>query len=257
MRVLAIVFGLALLVAPAQAGTVRVAVAANFSEAAEYVGEAFASATGHEVVFSFGATGALYVQITQGAPFDVFLAADGNRPAQAVREGFGVEGSIFTYAAGALVLYGPGLDLRKGEAVLAAGNFQHVAVADPASAPYGAAAVAVIETLGMTSQLMPKLVVGESVAQTMQFVASGNAELGFVALSQTITMKAVQLFPEPENWSRDVWLVPTELYPPIRQDAVLLRDGADNLAAIAFLDFLRNARLAKEIIENSGYAVVE
>ncbi|RYE87617.1 MAG: molybdate ABC transporter substrate-binding protein, partial [Hyphomicrobiales bacterium] len=188
MRRLALLLSLTVALFPsaAAAAEVSVAVAANFTRPAEELGAAFTAQTGDTVVFSFGATGALYAQITQGAPFQVFLSADGKRPAQAVTEGLGVEGSVFTYAVGKVVLYGPGLDLTDGEAVLRAGHFQHIAIADPGTAPYGAAAAEVIDRLGLAAALAPKQVTGETVTQTLQFIDSANAELGFVALSQVI-----------------------------------------------------------------------
>ncbi len=243
MRRFACLFGLLLTVAalPASAGEVSAAVAANFTKPAEELGAAFTAKTGDTVVFSFGATGGLYTQIGQGAPFEVFLAADDKRPALAVTEGLGVAETVFTYAVGKLALYSPTLDLTDGAAVLAAGDFQHLAIADPATAPYGAAAVEAIDKLGLTASLAQKQVTGENISQALQFVESGNAELGFVALSQVAGKTA------PE-----VWLVPAEDYAPIRQDAVLLKAGEDNPAARAFLDFLRSGE-ARAIIEGYGY----
>lgn len=220
---------------------VSVAVAANFTKPVEEIGAAFTARTGHVPVFSFGATGALYTQITQGAPFQVFLAADSKTPARAIVDGFGVEGTSFTYAVGKAVLYSPGLDLTDGEAVLRDGGFTHIAIANPATAPYGAAAVAIIDRLGLTADLSPKLVVGQNISQALQFVDSGNAELGFVALSQVVD--------KPQS---QVWHVPTDLYEPILQDAVLLQMGADNSAAAAFLEFLMGPEAAA-IIARYGY----
>ncbi len=237
--------GLALCVAlaplPAAAGEVSVAVAANFTRPAEALGAAFTAKTGDTVSFSFGATGALYTQITHGAPFEVFLAADAKRPSQAVSEGVGVEGSVFTYAVGKVVLYSPSLDMTDGAAVLKAGSFQKIAIADPSTAPYGAAAVEAIDKLGLTEALSLKLVTGESITQALQFVESANAELGFVALSQVIDRPAAQ-----------VWRVPEDLYAPIRQDAVLLKTGEADPAAAAFLAFLQSEE-GKAIIASYGY----
>jgi len=244
MRRLAVLFALSvglLSSAPVLAGEVSVAVAANFTKPAEALGAAFSAKSGDTVTFSFGATGALYTQITQGAPFEVFLSADAKRPAMAVREGFGVEGSVFTYAVGKVVLYAPALDVTDGAAMLKAGNFQKIAIADPSTAPYGAAAMEVIEKLGLTDALSPKLVTGENITQALQFVESANAELGFVALSQVIDKPATQ-----------VWQVPEALYAPILQDAVLLKTGEADLAAAAFLAFLQSAE-AQAIIASYGY----
>ncbi len=243
-RLAAVALAAAVILAPAGsalAGTVHVAVAANFTRVAEEIGADFTAATGHDVVLSFGATGALYTQVTQGAPFEVFLAADDKRTRIAIEEGFGVEGTEFTYALGKVVLYSPTLDVTDGEAVLRANAFQHIAVADPRTAPYGAAAVAVLEALGLTAAVTPKIVTGENIAQTLQFVESGSAELGFVALSQVIGKPAAQ-----------VWTVPQGEYPAIRQNAVLLKTGEANEAARAFLDYL-GSEPAIAVIKAAGY----
>lgn len=250
MRVLRRSFlGLALAIAAlgfagaAQAGTVHAAVAANFTKVAERLGADFKAATGHDVVFSFGATGALYTQITQAAPFDVFFSADDKRTGTAITEGFGVEGTEFTYAVGRVALYSPSLDVTDGAAVLKAGAFHHIAVADPKTAPYGAAGMAVLEALGLTEAITPKIVTGENITQTLQFVDSGSAEIGFVALSQVIGKPATQ-----------VWLAPQEQYPAIRQNAVLLKTGEANEAAVAFLDYAKS-EAAVRMIEAAGYTV--
>ncbi|RYE07487.1 MAG: molybdate ABC transporter substrate-binding protein [Hyphomicrobiales bacterium] len=227
----------------AHAGTVNAAVAANFTKVAEQIGADFSAATGHDVVFSFGATGALYTQITQAAPFDVFLSADDKRTGTAIADGFGVEGTEFTYAVGKVALYSPSLDLTDGAAVLRAGAFQHIAIADPVTAPYGAAGVAVIAALGLTEALTPKIVTGQNITQALQFIDSGNAEVGFVALSQVLGEPATQ-----------IWLPPQEDYPAIRQNAVLLKNGEANEAATAFLDYLRSDEAAA-IIRAAGYVL--
>lgn len=232
---------LTLVSTPTAAAEVSAAVAANFTRPAEALAAAFTAKTGDTISFSFGATGGLYAQISQGAPFEVFLAADARRPAQAVADGLGVEGTVFTYAVGTLVLYGPGLDLTDGEVVLKTGDFQHLAVADPNTAPYGAAALETISALGLTEALAPKLVTGENITQTLQFVESANAELGFVALSQVIDKPPAQ-----------VWRVPAALHAPIAQDAVLLKAGANNPAARAFLTFLQSDE-GRAIIATYGY----
>lgn len=240
MRKLLLGLGLAVaLAAPVAADEVSVAVAANFAAVAEELGAAFKAETGHDVVLSSGATGGLYTQITQGAPFQIFFSADNKRPAQAVTEGFGVDGTVSTYAVGKLVLYSPSIDVADGAAVLKAGDFQHIAIADPATAPYGAAAVKTMESLGV--DLTAKLVTGENITQTLQFVESGNAEIGFVALSQVIGKGGNQ------------WLVPSDLYSPIIQDVVLLKTGESSDAAKAFLAFVQSDA-GKAIIEKYGYA---
>jgi len=233
----------ALLSAPALAAEVSAAVAANFTKPAEELGKAFNAKTGDTVTFSFGATGQLYTQITQAAPFDIFLAADNKRPTQAVTEGHGVEGTVFTYAIGKVVLYSPTIDVTDGAAVLAAGAFEHISIADPATAPYGAAGFEVVEKLGLTDAITPKVVEGENISQALQFIDSGNAELGFVALSQVIGKPDTQ-----------IWQAPAEDYSPILQDAVLTTHGADNEAAKAFLAFLQSDE-GTAIIESFGYEV--
>jgi len=215
-----------------------VAVAANFTAAAEDLAEAFAAETGQEIGLSFGATGQFYAQITQGAPFHAFLSADAATPARLLDEGLGVEGSSFTYAIGKLVLFSTDPDLVSGPESLE-GDFTQIAIAEPQAAPYGAAAVETIAALGLTERLADRMVVGQNISQTFQFVDTGNAELGFVALSQVIGR---------EDGSS--WIVADDLYTPITQDAVLL--DAENATASAFLDFL-HSDAARTIIEAYGY----
>lgn len=246
MRRITLLLGVSLLVlagAPAFAADVSAAVAANFTKPAEELGAAFTAKTGDTVTFSFGATGALYTQISQGAPFEVFFSADSKRPTQAVTEGFAVDGTVFTYAVGKVVLHSPSLDLTDGAAVLAVNAFQHLSVADPKTAPYGAAAMQTLDKLGLTEALTPKIVTGENISQALQFIDTANAELGFVALSQVIDKPASQ-----------VWRVPAENYAPILQDAVLLKAGEADPAAVAFLAFLKGEE-ARAIIEKYGYEV--
>jgi len=238
---LAVAFATVMLPTGVRAETVHVAVAANFTGAAEALAPLFAAQTNHQVIYSFGSTGQLYTQITQGAPFDVFLSADDLRPRQAVSDGLGVDGSVFTYAVGALALYSTTLDLTDGQAVLQNGAFDKLAIADPQTAPYGRAAAEVLDALGLSVATAPKLVTGENITQTLQFVETGNAELGFVAASQVAGKTGV-------------WLVPADLYQPIRQDAVLLKHGQDNPAANAFVAFLRS-QAAVAVIEAAGYVV--
>lgn len=238
-----LIFSLLLLgstVLPASAETVNVAVAANFTSVAEHLAELFAAQTDHEAKLSFGATGQLYTQISQAAPFGVFLAADTSRPEKAIAEDLAVPGSFFIYAEGRLALYGPGRDLSDGKSALA-GDYGKLAIADPEAAPYGKAAVETLTALGLMDTLEAKLVRGENITQTLQFVESGNAELGFVAASQVLG-------------KADQWLVPAELHSPISQGAVLLRAGENNPAALAFLDFLRSDA-AVSVIEKAGYSV--
>lgn len=241
---------LLLLLASASAGVVAeeafIAVAANFTDATRKLAPMFEQASGHTVRVSYGSTGKLYAQIANGAPFEVFLAADTRRPALAEQAGLAVTGSRFVYARGRLALWStrPAL-FTDGAAWLKAGDFRHLALANPKTAPYGLAAQQVMEHLGLWSALSPRLVRGDSIAQTFQFVATGNAEAGFVACSQVKAWKQ-------QNGS--LWEIPQEYYAPIDQSAVLLKKGADNPAARAFLDFL-NSDSARRVITDFGYGV--
>ncbi|MBL8359638.1 MAG: molybdate ABC transporter substrate-binding protein [Rubrivivax sp.] len=228
-----------------RAGEVSVAVAANFAVPLERIGAAFTAATGHTLKVSPGATGKFHSQIVAGAPFEVLLAADAETPRKLVAEGHAVAGSQYTYAIGKLVLWSarPGLVDDQG-AVLASGAYRHLAIANPKVAPYGAAALEVLKARGLTDAVAPRLVTAESIAQAFQFVSTGNAELGFVALSQV----AVPGKPAAGSW----WLVPAHLYGEIRQDAVLLKAGEKNPAAAALLAYLKSAP-AKDVIRSFGY----
>ncbi|WP_180899227.1 molybdate ABC transporter substrate-binding protein [Martelella soudanensis] len=239
---------LALLLLPvtvtsAAAGEVTIAVAANFTGTAEEIAEAFREETGHDAVLSFGSTGRLYAQIIHGAPYDVFLAADLERPDRAIAEGYAVEGSAFVYALGALVLYStdPELVDADGAVLFHPERFGKLAIANPRTAPYGAAAVEAMRSLGVYDRLSDRLVEGENITQAFQFVATGNAGLGFVALSQVI---------DRPGGSR--YEVPADLYRPIAQGAVLLKNGENNSAARAFMSFLKG-EVARKIVENHGY----
>lgn len=234
---------LSLLAIPAAADEVRIAVAANFTAPMEKIAAEFARDTGHKAVISSGATGKFYAQIRNGAPFEVLLAADDTTPAKLEQEGLGVTGSRFTYAIGRLALWSPkpGYVDPQGE-VLKKGGFRHLAVANPKLAPYGRAAQEVLEKKALWQPLQPRLVLGENIAQTWQFVASGNAELGFVALSQIKT--------EGGDLPGSAWIVPAALHAPIRQDAVLLVKGKP--AAEQLMKYLKSDK-AKAIIRNYGY----
>lgn len=236
---------LSMLALSARAGEVVVAVAANFAAPMKEIAAAFERDSGHKAKLSFGGTGKLYAQIRNGAPFDVFLAADDTTPARLDNEGATVAGSRFTYAIGRLVLWSADEKTvdDKGE-VLRQGGFTRLAIANPRLAPYGAAAVEVLTALKLADTLQPKFVMGENIGQTHQFVASGNAPLGFVALSQV--MKAGKLA------GGSVWIVPADLYPPIRQDAVILARGRDNPAATALMQYLRSDK-ARIVIRSFGY----
>ena len=235
---LALVMGLAL---PAAAGEVIAAVAANFTEPAKEIGALFTEKTGHTVTYAFGPSGQFYTQITQGAPFEVFLSADASRPKKAVEEGYAVPGSDFTYAVGKLVLWSADPARVDDKGAVLKTDLEHVAIADPKSAPYGAAAIEVMQKLGVYETLEPKLVTGKSISQAYEFAATGNAPVGFVAYSQVIGKKG-----------GSSWMVPQDLYKPIKQDAVLLKTGAEDAAAKAYLDFLKTPE-ALEIIRKYGY----
>ncbi|MBO4329933.1 MAG: molybdate ABC transporter substrate-binding protein [Rhodocyclaceae bacterium] len=233
----------------AHAGQTQVAVAANFTAPMKQIAEAFQKDTGHSAELTFGSTGKLYAQIKNGAPFDILLSADEKTPARLVEEGAGVAGSNFPYAIGTLVLYSAQPDLVDAEGkVLQNGKFAHLAIADARNAPYGAAAEAVLRALGLYETLQPRFVTGENIGQTYQFVASGNAALGFVALSQIMEGGKVS--------KGSYWQPAADLYPAIRQDAVLLKRAESNEAARALLDYLRGAR-AHAIMRDFGYAIPE
>ena len=235
----------AAIVSGVQADEVSVAVAANFAGPLAKIGDGFTAATGHTLKVSSGSTGKFYSQIVAGAPFEVLIAADDETPRKLVAEGFGVTGSAFTYAIGKLVLWSaqPGYVDDQG-AVLTAGNFAHLAIANPKLAPYGRAGTEVLKARGLGESIAPRLVTAESIAQAYQFVATGNAELGFVALSQV----AVPGKPVTGSY----WLVPPSLYGEIRQDAVLLKTGEKNPAAAALLAYLKGP-VARSVIQSWGY----
>jgi molybdate transport system substrate-binding protein len=227
----------------------QLAVAANFAVPMQRLAQAFEAQTGHQVRISSGSTGKLYAQIVNGAPFDAFFAADTEAPARLEQSSHAVAGTRFTYAVGALALWSatPGLVDGAGE-VLRRGQFRKLAVANPKTAPYGAAAVQVMQGLGVFDRLKDKLVQGESIAQAYQFVASGNAELGFVALSQLMPLEG------PATGS--LWRVPAHLHQPIRQDAVLLPRAQNKAAAQALWTFLASEP-AHRLILQAGYRLPE
>lgn len=224
----------------ARAADIHVACASNFTGTLEKLAAAFERGQPHRLRISSGSTGKLYAQIRNGAPFDIFLAADRERPALLHKEG--LADAPFTYAVGRLVLYGP-----KGEplARLERGEFTHLALANPQTAPYGAAARSVLEGMNLWDTLQPHLVIGENIGQTFHFVHSGNAELGFVALSQ------LRMLHVPDA---QYWRIPGERYASLKQDAALLHSSHDVEAARLFLEFMR-AEAARKIIEHDGYGV--
>jgi molybdate transport system substrate-binding protein len=238
-------FAVAIDAACAPAAEIQVAVAANFTEAAKEIAALFERKTGNKVVLSFGSSGQFYTQITQDAPFQIFLSADQERPEKAIADGYAVVGSRFTYAVGKLVLWSRDANLVRGESTLQQGGFSKIAIANPSAAPYGAAAIETMKALNVYDRLLPKIVQGNNIAQTFQFIDTGNAELGFVALSQII---------ERNEGSR--WVVSGSLYSPIKQDAVLLKKAASVDAAKAFLDFLKGPEAAA-IEAKFGYGTPE
>jgi len=223
---------------------VQVAAAANVHDVLLQIGDRFRKDSDCALTISAGSSGKLFAQIQNGAPFDVLLSADSTRPAELEQHGQAVSGSRFTYAEGRLALFGPGLTSpNDGTSDLRAGRFRHLAIANPDTAPYGAAAVQALERLGIWPAVRERAVRGENVAQTLQFVESGGAELGLVALSTVIAKPGARY-----------WLVPRELHDPIRQDAVLLARAKDNTCARSLLTFLRGAP-AQELLHRAGYDV--
>jgi molybdate transport system substrate-binding protein len=231
----------------ALAGEVSVAVAANFTAPMREIAARFELETGHKARLSFGSSGKFFAQIQNGAPFEVFLSADDEKPARLEAVGATLPGSRFTYAVGRLVLWSAddGL-IADGPKVLRKGGFAHLAIANPALAPYGAAAVAAMKALGAYDGVAGKLVQAENIAQAYQFVATGNAELGFVAMSQVMLDGKLR--------SGSAWPVPAELHAPIRQDAVVLARAAGNPAAAALVEYLRGDK-AKTVISSFGYGL--
>ncbi|MEG8232529.1 molybdate ABC transporter substrate-binding protein [Pseudomonas orientalis] len=229
----------------AQADEVQVAVAANFTAPIQAIAADFEKDTGHKLVASFGATGQFYTQIKNGAPFQVFLSADDTTPQKLETEGDTVKGSRFTYAVGTLALWSvkEGYVDAQGE-VLKHNAFKHLSIANPKAAPYGLAATQVLAKEGLTDQVRDKIVEGQNITQAYQFVSTGNAELGFVALSQ--------IYKNGKVSSGSAWIVPSSLHDPIKQDAVILTKGKDSAAAKALVDYLKGPKAAAAI-KSYGY----
>ncbi|MES9910651.1 MAG: molybdate ABC transporter substrate-binding protein [Candidatus Thiodiazotropha sp.] len=244
--ILAAIIGLSVPCVRVEAEEVKLAVASNFINANRELARLFEKATGHATRISYGSTGKLYSQIAHGAPFEIFLAADRQRPEMAEEEGLAVPGSRFVYAKGKLVLWSFKSDLfTDADHYLKHGSFDHLALANPKTAPYGLAAEQVMQRMGVQESLAPKLVRGESIAQAFQFAATGSAVLGFIALAQ---------IKEWEGGAGTLWEIPPDYYAPIDQAAVLLKKGEANPAAIAYLEFLRSDT-ARKVIERYGYGV--
>jgi molybdate transport system substrate-binding protein len=237
-----------ILLATTSAGEVRIAVAANFISTLNEIANQFERESRHTTLISSGSSGKFYAQIKHGAPFDVFLSADASRPQLLEGEGLAVPGSRFTYAVGRLTLWSPDPHMlnNDGPTVLLNGRFEHLAIANPKTAPYGTAAKHVLEQLRLWTDLKDRIVQGENIGQTFQFVFSHNAQLGFVALAQVLDPKI--------HGAGSRWDVPEHLHEPLAQQAVLLTKGQRNNAAIAFLDFVKGPT-AQAIIERFGYGL--
>ena len=229
----------------AHADEVAVAVAANFTAPMQKIAAAFEKDTGHKATLSFGATGKFYTQIANGAPFGILLAADDTTPEKIGKEGLGDGATRFTYAIGQLVLWSkqPGYVDAQGQ-VLRTGDWKHIAIANPKLAPYGLAAMQTLDKLGLAAQVQPRVVTGENIGQTYQFAASGNAPLGFVALSQVMENGQLR--------EGSAWVVPATMHAPIRQDAIVLQRGEGNPAADALMQYLRGEK-ARAVIRAYGY----
>jgi molybdate transport system substrate-binding protein len=228
-----------------QADEVQVAVAANFTAPIQAIAADFEKDTGHKLVTAYGATGQFYTQIKNGAPFEVFLSADDTTPEKLEKEGDTVKDSRFTYAIGTLALWSAkeGYVDDKGE-VLKQNEYQHLSIANPKAAPYGLAATQVLEKLNLTEATKAKIVEGQNITQAYQFVSTGNAELGFVALSQ--------IYKDGKVSSGSAWIVPASMHDPIKQDAVILNKGKDNAAAKALVEYLKGPKAAA-VIKSYGY----
>ncbi len=244
-RAVCLIAALLIVTFSAKAEQVTVAVAANFSAPMQKIAQAFEQDTGHKAVLAFGSTGNFYAQIRNGAPFQVFLSADDETPLRLEKEGLVIAGTRFSYAVGRVVLWSrqPGLVDDKGE-VLRSGKFERIAITNPKLAPYGAAVIEALNKLGLLSEIQPKFVQGENLTQTYQFIATENAPLGFIALSQ--------VFVDGKFTQGSAWVVPVSLHTPIRQDAVLLSSGGSSSAATSLMAYLKTDK-AKSIIRAYGY----
>ena len=229
------------------AAEVLVAVAANFAAPMQKIAPLFEKDTGHKAILSLGATGSFYAQIKNGGPFQILLSADDETPLKLEKEGFGVVGSRFTYATGKLVLWSKQIGkVDDAGQILKTGGFQRLAMANPKLSPYGIAAYETLTQLGLLQTVQSKIVQGDNIAQTYQFVFTENAQLGFVALSQ--------VFADGKIAQGSAWTVPSHLHSPLQQDALLLNPGKNNPAAEALLNYLKSDK-AKNIIRAFGYAV--
>ena len=244
-RIALALIALLLLVTSVRAAEVKVAVAANFAQPMKDIAAEFEKDTGHKVNLTQGATGKFYAQITNGAPFEVFLSADDETPSKLVKEGKAIAATQFTYAIGRLVLWSPDEKLvDQGGGVLKTDKFKFLSIANARVAPYGRAAVQTMQKLGVLTAIEPRVVQGESISQTYQFVTSGNAQLGFVALSQVWDSGKLK--------SGSAWIVPEDMHEQLKQDIVLLNPGKESKAATALVDYLKSDK-ARKVIERYGY----
>jgi len=228
----------------ANADEVMVAVAANFTAPMKEIAAAFEEKTGHKATLAFGSSGKFLAQIENGAPFEVFLSADQAKPVKLEASGSAVKGTRFTYAQGGLALWSA-VDEQDTKALLASGDFNKVSLANPKLAPYGEAAIQTLANMKLSEKTESKWVMGENISQTWQFVSTGNAKIGFVALSQIMEDGKIK--------SGSAWIIPADFYQPIRQDAVLLEKGKDNKAAAALLEYLKSDDV-KAVITRYGYS---
>jgi molybdate transport system substrate-binding protein len=231
--------------ANAQAAEIKVAVASNFANTLKEIAVEFQRDTGHQLAITPGATGKFYAQISHGAPFDVFLSADDETPRKLAQEGKAIAASQFTYATGRLALWSPSPDLvDKNADILKTDKFKYIAIANAKVAPYGQAAVQTMQKLGVLSKIEPRVVQGESIAQTFQFVSTGNAQLGFVALSQ--------IFENGKIKTGSAWIVPEEMHEQLKQDAVVLQSCKNTSACQALMDYLKSEKI-KKMMSSYGY----
>lgn len=231
------------------AAETTIAVAANFTKTIEEIGQAFAQDTEHKARFSFGPTGKLFAQISNGAPFDLFFAANEKTPKAAIEKKFAIKDSYFIYAQGALALYSASLPVAtQKQTILTHSKIRFISVANPKTAPYGTQAIHYLKKTGLYDTVKPKLVNGESVAHAFQYAITGNAQLGFVALSHLIDPIS------PAKNKGEYWVIPTSDYEPINQAAVMLKRGENNSAAQAFLNYIQSDK-AQAIIKKYGYSI--
>lgn len=250
-RVLLLLLSTVVFSSTSSAETVRLAVASNFAEPIRAIIKQFEQQTSHTVVFSLGSSGKLFAQIQHGAPFDVFLSADADKPERLIQSGDAVSPSK-TYAMGQLVLWSSNSNKIVNGRLLKEGDFNKIALANPKLAPYGLAAQETLEALDLTKASRSTWIMGENINQAFQFVQSGNADLGFIAYSQLKALIHKQNQTQAQTTSSSFWLIPSKLHQPIKQNAVMLKRGQENPAAQAFFDYLFSPAVT-ELIVSHGY----